>query len=255
MHTKSLLLIICYIGVSNILWAQASYYKTPDGTILDSAAYFKLKAATTEKFSKKAATTNNDTSIIRTGDIEEAFTRLYAKGDSIVYKVSWTYQIKNTRRINEDTDFQPLKYMDKEFPFPPLTTLDGKLITINQLKGKPTLINFWFTTCAPCIEEMPVLNSIKNTFKDSVNFIAVTYEQQKKVETFLAKHPYNFKQIADAEKFTNEMKTHSFPINVFLNKNGVVVRIDSGIPFVEDKNKKQVMGSGKDFENTLRKLL
>jgi peroxiredoxin len=42
---------------------------------------------------------------------------------------------------------------------PPLVgqTLDGRTLTLEQLRGQPVLITFWSTTCPSCIEEMPHL--------------------------------------------------------------------------------------------------
>ena len=39
------------------------------------------------------------------------------------------------------------------------TTLDGKEISIEQLKGKVILINYFATWCGPCMKEMPLLES------------------------------------------------------------------------------------------------
>ena len=36
-------------------------------------------------------------------------------------------------------------------------TLDGRLLTLEQLRGKPVLVTFWATTCPTCIQEMPHL--------------------------------------------------------------------------------------------------
>ena len=44
-------------------------------------------------------------------------------------------------------------------PAPPLVgqTLDGRTLTLEQLRGQPVLITFWSTTCPSCIQEMPHL--------------------------------------------------------------------------------------------------
>jgi len=41
-----------------------------------------------------------------------------------------------------------------------LTSLDGKTITLSQLKGKVVLLDFWATWCAPCRLAIPHLNDL-----------------------------------------------------------------------------------------------
>ncbi|MES2502331.1 MAG: TlpA disulfide reductase family protein, partial [Pseudomonadota bacterium] len=43
------------------------------------------------------------------------------------------------------------------------TTIEGKKISMADLKGKVVLINFWATDCPGCIKEMPDLINTYNT--------------------------------------------------------------------------------------------
>ncbi|WP_419804420.1 TlpA family protein disulfide reductase [Terriglobus sp.] len=43
----------------------------------------------------------------------------------------------------------------KTAPVFALTSMDGKRVSLDDLKGKPVLLNFWATWCAPCKVEMP----------------------------------------------------------------------------------------------------
>jgi peroxiredoxin len=44
------------------------------------------------------------------------------------------------------------------------TTLDNKRIELSKLKGQVVVINFWFTRCQPCIEEMPGFNKLVESY-------------------------------------------------------------------------------------------
>ena len=151
--------------------------------------------------------------------------------------------------------FTPEKYLNKEFKFTGLRTLDNEKISSSSLKGKPTLINFWFTSCKPCIEEMPVLNSVKRTLGDSVNFISITYDTNKKVARFLETHSFDFTHITDAKAFTDKLEMKAYPVNMFLDRNGIVTQIEIGLPQVMGPNNKPMLRGGRQFVEILEKLL
>jgi cytochrome c biogenesis protein CcmG/thiol:disulfide interchange protein DsbE len=172
--------------------------------------------------------------------------------DSIIktFKINIVVSNKMTKPKKEKV----YSYLNKKLPSFDLLTLTNKTIDISKLDGKPTLLNFWFTSCAPCIAEMPVLNQIMNKYKGKVNFIAITYENKKSVESFLKKHKYNFIQIAGASEFIDTLGIKNFPKNIFIDRNGIVRRIEDGIPY-KDKNDKLKMGKGKEFEEYIESLL
>lgn len=109
-----------------------------------------------------------------------------------------------------------------KLPIDSLKTIDGKKISIIDNNGLPTLVNFWFTSCSPCILEMPELNKLKDEYKNKVNFIAVTFDSKEKVLNLLEKHKFNFTHTVDARKEMNKLNNSMYPLNVFLDKNGIV---------------------------------
>lgn len=65
-----------------------------------------------------------------------------------------------------------------------LSLLDGTTLQLADLKGKPVLIDFWATTCASCIKEMPQLIQLYNDYKDRgvmVIGIAMSYDPPNQV--------------------------------------------------------------------------
>lgn len=52
------------------------------------------------------------------------------------------------------------------------TTLDGQKISMQDLRGKTVLVNFWATDCPGCIKEMPELIDTYQQYKDK-NFVVI----------------------------------------------------------------------------------
>lgn len=245
MKTKFLIITVSLL-LTSLTFGQKKYLKKEDGQIIDSLTYSKLKDEYVEKIKN----------IFKTDKIKinENLNEFKKTKDSLIYTFKWDAKAeKSTIDLVQSSDYN--SYLGKEFPLKTLKTINNTEISLNDLKGKPTLINFWFTSCKPCIEEMPILNSIKEQFKDKVNFIAITFEPNEKVIAFLKKHKFNFKQITNARKFTDSLQMKSFPVNIFLDKNGVIQNINGGIPYILNDADEMKMGNGDEFIKIIKELL
>ena len=61
---------------------------------------------------------------------------------------------------------QPLKqWKGGATPALELQDVDGKLHRLADYRGKVVLLNFWATWCAPCREEMPSMQSLRQSFE------------------------------------------------------------------------------------------
>lgn len=174
------------------------------------------------------------------------------KKDSIISRITFAISDKKPDNL---INYGPLsEFKNKEFPKFDLKTLVDKNFNSEQLKGKPTMINFWFTRCAPCIDEMPVLNKIKEKYKDDFNFIAITYEKKEDVERFLKKHPFDFNHLIDAKDFTDQLGIKAYPMNLFLDKNGILKYVKGGIPYESKEGEELHMGEGNEIIEIIEKL-
>lgn len=110
-------------------------------------------------------------------------------------------------------------------------TIGGKKIDRESLKGKLTIINFWFTTCAPCVAEIPGLDSIVFKFgTDKLNYIAIGRDNSQDIQDFLIENPWSFEQIPDEAEISkkNFKLRWGFPTTFLLNKNAEIILAIAG---------------------------
>ena len=108
-------------------------------------------------------------------------------------------------------------------------TINEDSIQIGGEQSKPMLINLWFVNCGGCIEEIPALNKLKEKYSDRVNFVAMTFDNDKKVHDFLNKNDFNFIHITDDKEFIDYIGTKPYPENIFISKEGTIEFIEGGI--------------------------
>lgn len=65
---------------------------------------------------------------------------------------------------------------------------EGGELVLAELRGKPLLINFWATWCAPCIREMPELDRFHRDFAPrGVEVVGLAIDEMAAVREFLAR--------------------------------------------------------------------
>lgn len=56
-----------------------------------------------------------------------------------------------------------------------LKAFDGREITLDGLRGKPIVINFWASWCLECYDEAPILEQAWRENADEIVFLGVAY--------------------------------------------------------------------------------
>lgn len=108
---------------------------------------------------------------------------------------------------------------------------DGAPVTLESLRGKVVLVDFWASWCGPCKSSFPWLASLGTTFPDS-GFVVVAVNLDKKraaADEFLAKHPAPFTVLFDPEgKAAEAFKVAAMPTTFLVGRDGAIVETHAG---------------------------
>ncbi len=89
-----------------------------------------------------------------------------------------------------------------------LANLDGDWVTLNELKGKVVLLNFWGTWCGPCRQEIPAFINLTEKYKkDGLEIVGITLTSgsPSNIRSFADKWGINYTLLTDIEG--NETQT------------------------------------------------
>ena len=104
-----------------------------------------------------------------------------------------------------------------------LPDMDGTMVALSDFRGKPVVLNFWATWCAPCIREIPYLEANYRHYADQdVVVLGINAEENvAKAQTFVRKHmtyPVLFKG-ADVNSAYGVV---SIPATFYIDREGIV---------------------------------
>ncbi|MBO9309421.1 MAG: TlpA family protein disulfide reductase [Chloroflexi bacterium] len=112
---------------------------------------------------------------------------------------------------------------------PPLTgkTLDGALFQLSAWRGAPIIVNFWASWCAPCREEMPVLQALHET---GFRVVGVNVgEAPAQVASFASAYNLTFPILLDPDSYwLRVFRVRALPTTFFIAPDGALREVVSG---------------------------
>jgi thiol-disulfide isomerase/thioredoxin len=134
-----------------------------------------------------------------------------------------------------DTDAPAVKKktIPETLPDITLADLDGKPTALASFAGRPLMVNFWATWCAPCRREIPLLNRIRTERKaQNAEIVGIAVDFREDVLKFVQKTPLTYPLLigeddglAAAEAFGMGM---AFPFSVFVDSQNRILTIKVG---------------------------
>ncbi len=107
-----------------------------------------------------------------------------------------------------------------------LRDLNGRLVTLSDLRGKVVLLNFWATWCGPCRVEMPAMEQLYHMFsRKDFEILAVSTDAQGVAITrpFQQENHLTFPILHDADyRVGLTYGARSLPMTFMVDRQGIV---------------------------------
>ncbi len=129
-----------------------------------------------------------------------------------------------------------------------LRSLDGSRLKLSQLRGKPVLLNFWATWCAPCRIEMPWLVELDHKYRaEGVQIIGVSLDDsgsEAQVSSYAKENGVQYQVLLGDPATANTYGGVRFlPQSFFVDAQGKIIKATAGLT------------TKQDFEDGVRALL
>ena len=118
--------------------------------------------------------------------------------------------------------------------------VDNKLINLNEFTGQLVIINFWATWCAPCKEEMPSLDNLKNLKAfENLKILPINVGQEDIQKSKIFFDDLKIKNLElyfdNSIKLAKTFSLRGLPTTVIINKEGEeFARIIGSIDFGDE---------------------
>jgi peroxiredoxin len=110
-----------------------------------------------------------------------------------------------------------------------LKDVDGRVYSLAALRGKTVVLNFWFTNCGGCVQEIPELNKLQQQYADkNVAFLALGLDDAIRTRVFLTTHDFRYILLTEAKDVHAAYNVTMCPISMVIDKAGIVRFVQVG---------------------------
>jgi peroxiredoxin len=128
---------------------------------------------------------------------------------------------------------EPSVEVGQPAPLLALSDLAGQTITLNAYQGRPLIVNFWATWCAPCRDEMPLLQQAYQAYQHAgLIVLGISQDPEDRraaVRTYWTQSGWTFPSLLDPDgAVAGRYQVLLLPSTIFINAQGVITAMHRG---------------------------
>ena len=102
---------------------------------------------------------------------------------------------------------------------------EGEERSLEDLRGKPVLVNFWASWCVPCKDEAPMLSEANARYGDRVTFVGVDIrDARSSALEFVERYDLDYLHVRDEDlAIYDDFGLTGQPETFFLDEKGVIL--------------------------------
>lgn len=112
-----------------------------------------------------------------------------------------------------------------------LPTIVGDSISLSKLEDKLVLLEFWFKNCGPCVDAIPEIANIQDTYKEKrLGVYGIEFNKATKEELiqYVAKHNIKIPTMYEGKEVAKNYNVMGAPVMVLMNKQKEILYANFG---------------------------
>lgn len=127
----------------------------------------------------------------------------------------------------------PVAALEAGAPLPALSlpSLKGEAVSLDAFRDQVVLVNFWATWCGPCRQELPVLESLRQRYKDQgFDVVGVNVDRERaNAAAFVEQFKLSYTVLLDPEfAAAKQFGADAMPISYLVGRDGRIARVFTG---------------------------
>ncbi|MBI1306806.1 MAG: redoxin domain-containing protein [Bacteroidetes bacterium] len=105
-------------------------------------------------------------------------------------------------------------------------------VSLDQLKGKVVLLEFFYKGCSPCMQAVPALQALSEKYKDQglvvIGIDPYDNNDEKNLSDFLQKRGAGYQILLEGKPVAKDYHVYGFPTLYLIDRKGIIRKVNVG---------------------------